>query len=165
MTWDGDKAEVLAHVALEDGLRHAQCDVRPDVEQRPAKLLHRHRVHVPSHRQRREPVHPRLVVGPHRLEQLLQLLLLKPSIVIQIVQVPAHAPNKSFQQPSSPRYQERTKKERKRGYNLGEAEIMTSLEKRSGREMAARAPTTAETEWPTKMQEVTPSSSRMARRS
>lgn len=65
---DGDVAQERPHVAVKYGLGHAQCYVRPHVEQRPAELLNRHRLHVAPHRQWREPIAPRLVVRFHRLE-------------------------------------------------------------------------------------------------
>lgn len=72
-------------VAVENRARHEQRDVRPHVEQRPGKLPHRRR-HVRSHRQRREAVHPRLVVGLHCREHLLDLSLLKSPVVVLVVQ-------------------------------------------------------------------------------
>lgn len=45
---------------------------------------------------------------------------------------------------------------------LGEAEIMTILEKRSGRLREAKTPIMAETEWPTKIQDSILRSSKIA---
>lgn len=58
----------VAQVALENGFSDTEGYVRPDVEERPPKLLHRHGVHVRSHSQRRKPRHPRLIIGLHGLE-------------------------------------------------------------------------------------------------
>ena len=84
----GHVAQQVPEVALENGLGHAQGYVRPHVEQGPAELLHRHRVHVAAHCQRREAGAPRLVVRPHSLEELVQVFLLETAIVIDVVQIP-----------------------------------------------------------------------------
>lgn len=86
---DTDKTQNVSHVALEYRPRHHQPYVGPHVEQRPTKLLHRHRLQVSAHSQRSKPIAPRFVIGRHSIEQLVQLFLLKSSIVIHVVQIPS----------------------------------------------------------------------------
>lgn len=92
VAWDGDHPQVLPQIAHEDRLGHAQRDVRSDVEQRPAELLDRHRVQVVADGQGGEPRRPRLVVGFHGVEELVQVPLLESPEVIYVVQVPAQRP-------------------------------------------------------------------------
>ena len=88
VAWNSDQAQNLPHVALEDGLAHAQSYIRPHIEKGPTKFLNRNRVHIPTYRQWCEPRTPRLVVPPHRVKQLVQIFLFEPSVVINIVQIP-----------------------------------------------------------------------------
>jgi len=85
---DADKIQNVSHIALKYCPRHHQPYVGPHVEQRSTKLLHRHRLQVSAHSQRSEPAAPRFVIRRHSIEQLVQLFLLKPSIVIHVVQIP-----------------------------------------------------------------------------
>lgn len=78
----------MADVASEDGLKHAQGDVGPDVEEGSAELLDRHRFHVPTHRQGGPSGGPGLVVRPHRIKQLFKFVLLEASKVFRIVHIP-----------------------------------------------------------------------------
>jgi len=82
---DADQTQNPPQVAVENRARHEQRDVRSHVEQRPRKLPHRRR-HVRPHRQRRETVHPRLVVRFHCRKNLLDLSLLESPMVVLVVQ-------------------------------------------------------------------------------
>lgn len=92
VAWDGDKAEKLAHITLEDGLGDTEGNVWADVEEGAAELLDRHRVHVASNRERGEAGDPCLVVGSHGFEELLQVFVLEPSKVVHVIQIPEDQP-------------------------------------------------------------------------
>jgi hypothetical protein len=53
---------------LENGLGHAEGNVRPHVEQGPTEFLDGDRIHVAAHGQRGEPAAPGLVVGADGFE-------------------------------------------------------------------------------------------------
>lgn len=84
----GDPRQETSEVEVEDCPEHAQGYVGSHVEQCPAELLHRHRVHVAAHHQRRKPGDPRLVVRLHCFAQLIDVFLLKPPVVIISVYEP-----------------------------------------------------------------------------
>ena len=84
-TGDVNQTQNPPQVAVEHRPRHEQRDVRPHVEQRPGKLPHR-RGNIRSHRQRRETVHPGLVVRLHCRKHLLDLSLLKSPVVVLVIQ-------------------------------------------------------------------------------
>lgn len=143
---------------------NAQRYVRPHIEQSPAKLLHRHRVHIAADHQRREPRHPRLVVRLHRGAELVDLLLLESSVVIDRVQKPKNRAVEKSISPNLGQKLQRTQVGARLNY-LGEAEIMMILWNRSGRKMEAMAPVIEDREWPTKIHFSTLNSSKIASRS
>lgn len=83
-----DQMENMSRVALEDGLGDAECNVGAHVEEGPAELLDRNRVQVPADRHGCETRAPRLVVGSDRIEQLLQIFLFEPAVVVDVVEIP-----------------------------------------------------------------------------
>lgn len=88
VAWNTNKWEQAAHITLEDGLGDTQCNVRTYIEERPAELLNRHWFHVSSNTQWCKTWAPGLVVWSHCLKELIKLFLLKPSIVVHIIEVP-----------------------------------------------------------------------------
>lgn len=88
VAWDTNEWEEAAHIALEDRLGNAKCNIWTYVEECPAELLHCHRFHVSSNTKWCKPWAPGLVVWSHGLKELIKLILLKASIIVHIIQVP-----------------------------------------------------------------------------
>ena len=150
------------HVALEDGFDDAERNVRPDGVKRSAKFLHRSALEICSGQARHKSCHLPLEVGNYVPINLLQFLLVEPSVVRLVVQVTnrpmsfsklvtlkslkIHRRTEYSSQPNARATKNKISLGRCKSAYLGDDANRTSFLKTSGRSIEAIMPMTPDTE-------------------